>query len=114
MFIPHRLMPYPTQVLEASFRRTATSGAQSEGAAWEDIHCCIPRQNCVNRKEWIPLANTSVVVSTVFGLNVPLGNSNFLLESYRACHLLTSDQLYPDPAVRDGDSLAERQRRYCP
>jgi hypothetical protein len=112
MFIPHRLMPYPTQVLDLAFHRQPDPRATAEGHGWESIHCCMPRQNCVNRNHWVPLANSSVPIVTVFGLHVPLGNANFLKENYRACRIMAPEELFRDPAAA-GDKEAGAPR-YCP
>jgi hypothetical protein len=49
--------------------------------------CCLPRQNCKSRASWVPLRDPSVPLVNLFGLQVPLGNCNFLGEEYRACEM---------------------------
>ena len=52
---------------------------------WMNASCCMPRQNCINRKTWIKVIDSSVPVMNIFNLLVPLGNTNFHIESYRSC-----------------------------
>jgi hypothetical protein len=54
---------------------------------WVDMNCCLPRQNCVDRKGWLNFKDEKVPILNVFGLQVALGNVNFHLESYRQCDL---------------------------
>lgn len=54
---------------------------------WMTQSCCMPRQNCVERKSWLSIKDPAVPVINYYGLYVPLGNVNFLDEMYRACKL---------------------------
>ena len=89
MIIPHRLIPYPLDVLKYRHNREP-SNISNGPYDWMDMTCCIPRQNCQERKNWIPVGNNSVPSINVYGLEVPLGNNNFHAESYRACVLSES------------------------
>lgn len=64
---------------------------------WMDMQCCLPRQHCTDRKGWVKVSNTSVPVVEIFGLQVPLGNSNFHAELYRACTLRDSTNQHECP-----------------
>jgi hypothetical protein len=46
---------------------------------WMQESCCLPRQNCEERKTWRPLNDPSIPVINYYGLYVPLGNVNFLM-----------------------------------
>lgn len=84
MLLPHRLMPYSRRAIsEIHKKRVETIGTST----WMQQSCCLPRQNCQERKTWKPLAHESVPVINYYGLYVPLGNVNFLDESFRACKL---------------------------
>ncbi len=84
LMIPHRLMAYPSPILKLHHKRPPSSGGPFD---WMDLSCCLPRQNCVERKEWVHVSNTSLPVLNIYGIQVPLGNSNFHAESYRGCVL---------------------------
>lgn len=64
---------------------------------WMDMQCCLPRQHCTERNDWRKVSNTSVPVVNIFGLQVPLGNSNFHSEMYRACVLRESTNHHECP-----------------
>ena len=49
------------------------------------MSCCMPRQNCVERKTWVSVKNQSAPIVNVYGLQVALGNLNFFEEKLRAC-----------------------------
>ncbi len=51
------------------------------------MSCCLPRQNCWDRNDWLSVKETAVPVLNLFGLHTPLGNSNFHAELYRHCEL---------------------------
>ena len=85
MLVPHRLIPYPSKVLYQSHRRVDFT--YYEPMDWVDMNCCLPLQNCDERKTWVSIKNTSVYVINVFGLSVALGNINFHEEKFRACVL---------------------------
>jgi hypothetical protein len=84
MVLPHRLMPYSDRVTSEVHKRNAPSIVEN---AWMNQSCCMPRQNCVERKTWLPIKDTRVPIINYYGLYVPLGNVNFLDESFRACKL---------------------------
>jgi len=92
MLLPHRLMPYSERVIAEVHKKKI----DSEPNKWMTQSCCIPRQNCQERKTWKHVAHESIPVINYYGLFVPLGNVNFLTESYRGCKL--------EPYVND----------YCP
>ncbi len=83
MILPHRLMPYSDRVVKEVHKRQLLAGRN----AWMNQSCCMPRQNCGERKSWKPLRDDAVPVVNYHGLNIPLGNVNFLDESYRYCKL---------------------------
>ena len=83
MLLPHRLMPYSNRVITEVHGRVKD---QTENA-WMNQSCCLPRQNCGERKSWKSIREPEVPVIDYYGLNVPLGNVNFLDESYRYCTL---------------------------
>lgn len=84
MILPHRLMPYSSRVMIEAHKRDLQSAPDG---AWATQSCCMPRQNCQERKTWKPVADPAVPLINYYGLYVPLGNVNFLAESYRACTL---------------------------
>lgn len=84
MMIPHRLMPYSTEAMDKVFKKEPKSIEENK---WMTQSCCMPRQNCVNRKDWKFLKEPEVRVMSYYGLYVPLGNVNFLMEQYRTCSL---------------------------
>lgn len=84
MILPHRLMPYSKEVVTIVHKKDIDVIPVNE---WMTQSCCIPRQNCNHRKTWKPLSHDDVGVINFYGLYVPLGNVNFLLESYRTCSL---------------------------
>lgn len=85
MLLPHRLMPYSQPAMVKGHTRKDVPSIKTN--AWMNQSCCMPRQNCVERKTWKPLSDVSVPVVSYYGLLVPLGNVNFLTESYRYCKL---------------------------
>lgn len=89
MIIPHRLIPYPLDVLKYRHKREP-SNASNGPYDWMDMTCCMPRQNCRERKDWMHVGNTSVPAVNIYGLEVPLGNNDFHAERYRACTLSES------------------------
>eukprot|EP01032_Pedospumella_encystans_P009104 gene9104-10749_t len=84
MLIPHRLMPYSNRVMAEAHNRDLSTAIDG---AWAQQSCCMPRQNCQERKSWLPVGDTKVPFINYYGLYVPLGNVNFLAESYRYCSL---------------------------
>ena len=54
------------------------------------MNCCMSRQNClgsVGRKDWVHISNTTVPILKAYGLQLPLGNTNFHRQTYRTCRL---------------------------
>ena len=91
MLLPHRLMPYSDRVMKEVHSRELRESRN----AWMNQSCCLPRQNCGERKSWKPLRDEAVPVVNYHGLNIPLGNVNFLDESYRYCHLGALKEVCP-------------------
>ena len=84
MILPHRLAPYSDKVASIVHKKEVET---IENNAWMEQSCCMPRQNCEERKTWKPIADPSVPVVNYYGLYIPLGNVNFLDELYRTCTL---------------------------
>jgi hypothetical protein len=55
---------------------------------WLSHSCCMPRQNCLERDNWVPLLNENLPYMNIYGLHVALGNSNFHKLAYRPCTML--------------------------
>lgn len=89
MLLPHRLMPYSDRVIQEVHKRTV----DHDHNRWMAQSCCLPRQNCQERKTWLSVHDPNLPVINYYGLYVPLGNVNFLNEEYRGC--VMSD-LIPD------------------
>ncbi len=93
LVVPHRLMPYPEAVMTHFHKRDVMERLPTQAVKgyrpsdWSAMNCCIRRQNCWDRKEWIKVSNTTVPVVSVYGIITPLGNANFHSEEYRYCHL---------------------------
>jgi hypothetical protein len=93
LLVPHRLMPYPEPVLSMFHKRNVNAKMASQAVKgygpedWEKMNCCLRRQNCWDRNEWIKVSNSTVPVVSVHGIITPLGNSNFHAETYRYCQL---------------------------
>ena len=49
--------------------------------------CCMKRQNCNDRKSWLSVKDSQVPVINYYGIITPLGNINFLDETYRTCSM---------------------------
>lgn len=95
LLLPHRLMAYPASVLTGFHQRSIS---HVEGPYdWFDMQCCLRRQHCTDRHDWQKVSNESVPVLKVFGLQVPLGNSNFHAETYRYCTLRNSSHMQTCP-----------------
>jgi hypothetical protein len=90
---PHRLWPYPKIVLDIRWKRSGITELEFQEDRWMNISCCMPRQNCNERKSWISIKNHSVPVLNIYGLDVALGNANFHRELYRSCKLYTNQRL---------------------
>lgn len=117
-FLLRRLMVYPDRVLTHIHKRVQTASPNSVDvisaaqnlhggsgsrlplrASWEGLSCCLQRkQNCVDRDSWVPVSSSSVPILNYSGIYVPLGNSNFLLESYHSCVMVPYDA---EKAARD-------------
>ena len=82
MILPHRLMPYSEKVVTTIHKKEIV---ESPLSAWMNQSCCMERTNCQNRKGWKELKDPAVAVINYYGLYVPLGNVNFLMETYRTC-----------------------------
>ncbi len=111
MILPHRLMPYSDRVIQEVHKRDIsdiTKSPQGKAAKekvanglaigpndWMEQSCCMQRQNCVERKTWKPIASPSVPIINYHGLYVPLGNVNFLAESYRFCEMSPYKDICP-------------------
>jgi hypothetical protein len=96
MLIPHRLMPYPNDVLTKIHGRDLHDVIQisseikeddnEETGTWGGSSCCLPRQNCIERRSWKHVSNKSAIpIASIYGIQVPLGNSHYRIESYRGC-----------------------------
>lgn len=83
MLLPHRLMPYSDRVIKEIHKRSVDPVPNK----WMNQSCCLPRQNCQERKTWLSISNPNLPVMNYYGLYVPLGNNNFLNEEYRGCKL---------------------------
>ena len=68
MIIPHRLIPYPLDVLKFKHEREPTS--HRTPFDWIDKSCCMPRQNCKRRDNWKSVADRSVPSVNIYGLEV--------------------------------------------
>lgn len=86
LIIPHRLMPYPQMILTQFYKRELNHPPTGP-MTWQDMACCMPRQNCWERNNWKHVKTTDVPILDIFGLQVPLGNANFHKEEYRYCKL---------------------------
>ena len=86
LVVPHRLMPYPPEIIKGFHGRDMNTNYSRH--TWEDVKCCMPRQNCQwDRDSWHHVKSPMVPLVQIFDLQVPLGNSNFLKETYRICDL---------------------------
>ncbi len=83
MILPHRLMVYSDRIMKEIHKKTI----DLQHNKWMTQSCCMPRQNCNERKDWKPIAHDDVHVINYYGLYVPLGNVNFLTETYRTCKI---------------------------
>jgi hypothetical protein len=84
VLVPHRLMPYPTNIIQQVLNKTVVKTHDS----WNDMKCMMPKTNCVEtRASWVDVSHASVVVADIWNFSVPLGNSNFLTQSYRPCEV---------------------------
>lgn len=65
----------------------------SSSLEWTNASCCLPKQRCTSRAAWVPIKSPAVPIVEIYGLNVALGNTNFLKESLRACELYPSGRV---------------------
>lgn len=115
--VPHRLVPYAKEVHDIVFEKTSRAAAgkakkkikekgrsalptspsmqKKQGIVTSDNHfgwmkhsCCMPRQNCLERENWVPLLSDKLPYMNIFGLHIALGNSNFHKLTYRPCVML--------------------------
>ena len=99
LVVPHRLMPYPEAVLLHFHKRDIFKDAPSQALKgygpedWRNMNCCLRRQNCYDRHEWVKVKNDSVAIVSVYGIITPLGNANFHAETYRHCTLYRQGQV---------------------
>jgi len=95
LVVPHRLMPYP-QTIANYYNKTVYGNSDSDIHRWKDFSCCLPRQNCDDkRKSWVHVNYSSIALLSVHGLAVPLGNTNFHIESYRGCKMMNYTHICP-------------------
>jgi len=95
MLLPHRLMPYPDYIIDYHKREPLLHIGEIDKETdeslfyeeWKKDSCCLPRQNCIERGTWQHVTNTSVPITKIYGVPVPLGNSHFRIETYRGCTL---------------------------
>jgi hypothetical protein len=105
MLLPHRLMPYRDSVLRHQSRFARSWYSYDDVSVWRRFSCCLPRQNCIERKSWISLTMSErslsdkelrhnmtaqdqfVPILDYHGMHVPLGNSHFRRELFRHCAL---------------------------
>ena len=113
MLLPHRLMPYPQRVLNNVHGRSIPEIKPNEWNSWNERSCCLQRDACQGRKAFIHIGKSGngglrgawekkrnkpsphgdgvggsaekVSVQDIYGLQVPLGNTNFFAETYRSC-----------------------------
>jgi len=88
MMLPHRLMPYSNRAIAEVHKRDISNTLDG---AWSAQRCCMQRQNCRERKNWLPLRDPKVPIINYYGLYVPLGNVNFLAEQYRHCTIIEGE-----------------------
>lgn len=98
VLVPHRLIPYPGPVLNKLNRSSGSSPSSSSAS------CCLPRQNCAFRNDWVSPRNAALPIVSLFGVPTALGNAHFNAQSFRACVL--SANLLP--------SYGASRERACP
>jgi len=110
MLLPHRLMPYSDRAMKEVHKRNLDAITKrptgdalvdnQKGLAigandWQKQSCCMERQNCKERKTWKHVSDPEVPIINYHGLFVPLGNINFLAESYRFCRMSPYTDICP-------------------
>ena len=71
------------QIVSQKLKRSLVNAGQDSFHSWHNMSCCLPRQNCRNRKGWTSVKSEKVPIVSAYGLLTPLGNTNFLDEVYR-------------------------------
>lgn len=110
MLLPHRLMVYSDRIMREVHQKNV-SETRNE---WMRQSCCLPRQNCVERKSWVPLADPSVSVINYYGLLVPLGNVNFLRFGHRAVLTISRRLSFHVSESYRACSISDYYPDYCP
>jgi len=77
------------------FSSGETTSSSVAAPDWETNKCCLPRQNCEQRGDWVAPADPSLPFIEVHGLPVALGNANFKAERFRPCTLSPLGGLCP-------------------
>ena len=62
MILPHRLMVYSNRIMTEVHNKNISVISNE----WMKQSCCLPRQNCVERKTWLPLADPKVCLFNSF------------------------------------------------
>jgi hypothetical protein len=95
-------MAYSSRAIEEIHRRPLSQNyvekkeaLLSTTALWDSKSCCLARQNCVSRKRWVYIKSSAVVALNYMGMEIPLGNVNFLDEMYRHCKLTDALEICP-------------------
>lgn len=89
VLVPHRLVPYPSAIVSL-LNRTITSADE-----WQQLKCCLPRQNCERREDWVPPTDTALPLLNFYGLKTAGGNANFKNEMFRSCKIFPDGGLCP-------------------
>ena len=81
--------------MQASFGYRPRKDAQfvydsSQPDANAGASCCLPRQQCVERKSWVKIGDPKIPFVVLDGMLVALGNANFRDETFRVCSFNTS------------------------
>jgi len=90
VIIPHRLMPYPDEILIETQKRQPNDANIND---WLNMNCCLPRQNCEDRLGWHNADSPSLPYLRIGGFQVALGNADYRKEKFRPC------VLYPEGGV---------------
>jgi len=59
---------------------------------YRDAHCCIERQMCGHRRDWVTPPNTTFV--NIYGFYASMGNANFQAELYRSCTMMKQSDMF--------------------
>ncbi len=95
VLVPHRLIPYAHEVMKqygyihrnALFAYDSASMRSNSSRQPSALSCCLPRQNCVDREDWVKIGDKQLPLMTYDGMLVALGNANFRDETFRPCTL---------------------------